>query len=149
LASFHLLDAGEGMSHVLPVLVAASLTARGHGHRMLAVEEPESHLHGDTQRSLVRFLAELAARPDPPILLLETHSRAMLLGLQLAVAERVLPVEAAQVLWCEQDERGESHLHRVEIMPDGGLRGWPRAALASEAEMVRDLLELQARSEVK
>lgn len=149
LASFHLLDAGEGMAHVLPVLVAASLTGRGQGHRVLAVEEPESHLHGDTQRSLVRFLAELAAKPDPPILLLETHSRAMLLGLQLAVAEGVLPVDAAQVLWCEQDERGESHLHRVEIMPDGGLRGWPRAALASEAEMVRDLLELQARGEVK
>lgn len=142
-AEFHLLDAGEGMSHVLPVIVAANLAGRGSGHRMLAVEEPESHLHGDTQRSLIRQLAQLAAVADPPIFLLETHSRALLLGLQLAVAKGLLPHERAQVLWCEQDALGISSLTQVEMASDGALRGWPRSALASESEMVRELLDLQ------
>lgn len=142
-AEFHILDAGEGMAHVLPVVVAANLVGRAAGHRVLAIEEPESHLHGDTQRSLTRHLAQLAAVADPPIFLLETHSRAALLGLQLAVAEGLLPRERAQVLWCEQDATGVSSLTQVEVASDGGLRGWPRSALASESEMVRTLLDLQ------
>lgn len=143
IAEFHLLDAGEGMGHVLPVLVAAELAARQSGHRVVAVEEPESHLHGDAQRSLARHLAELAAGDDPPIILLETHSRMLLLGLQLAVAEGVVAPERCGVVWCEQGEAGASSLAQIELTRSGQLRGWPRSALADESEMVRELLDLQ------
>jgi hypothetical protein len=142
-AEFHLLDAGEGMIHVLPVLVAAELAARQSGHRVVAVEEPESHLHGDAQRSLARHLARIAASEDPPIILLETHSRMLLLGLQLAVAEGVVPPEQCGVVWCEQNEAGASSLAQIELTRSGQLRGWPRTALADEPEMVRELLDLQ------
>lgn len=142
-AEFHLLDAGEGMAHVLPVIVGAELVSRGSGHRVLAVEEPESHLHGDTQRSLAMRLAQLAATDDPPILILETHSRTLLLGVQLAVAQGVLPPERAQVLWCDQGPTGASTLSQIELSPRGGLVGWPRPALADEAELVRELLDAQ------
>lgn len=143
IAEFHLLDAGEGMAHVLPVLVGASIVARGSGFRVFEVEEPESHLHGDTQRALIHHLATLAAAEDPPIILLETHSRALLLGLQLAVAEGVLPCERSSVVWCEQDGNGVSSLCNVEVLADGGLRGWPASALANENQMVRELLDKQ------
>jgi len=142
-AEFHLLSAGEGMAHVLPVLVGAALIARGTGYRVFAVEEPESHLHGDAQRSLARHLAQLAASDDPPIMLLETHSRALLLGVQLAIAEGIMPAEHGQVVWREQEPTGASTLSQIEFTKDGGLRGWPRSALADEAKMVRELLDQQ------
>lgn len=142
-AEFHLLDAGEGMAHVLPVVVGAELAARGSGFRVLAVEEPESHLHGDAQRSLARRLAEIAAGEDPPIMILETHSRLLLLGVQLAVAEGLMLPERGQVVWCEQGPSGASTLSQIELTRSGGLGGWPRPALAEEAEMVRELLDLQ------
>jgi len=142
-AEFHLLDAGEGMGHVLPVLVGAAIAARGEGYRVFAVEEPESHLHGDAQRSLARHLAQLAAVEDPPVLILETHSRALLLGVQLAIAEGCMPAERGQVVWCEQGPLGASTLSQIEFTKEGGLRGWPRTALADEAQMVRELLDQQ------
>lgn len=143
-AEFHLLDAGEGMAHVLPVVVGAEQAAQRSGFRVLAVEEPESHLHGDSQRSLARRLAEIAASEDPPIMVLETHSRLLLLGVQLAVAEGLMPHERGQVIWCEHEPaKGSSSLTQVELTREGGLRGWPRVALAEEAEMVRELLDRQ------
>ncbi len=46
-ASFRidLVDTGEGMAQVLPVLVAATLAAREGAGGLLAMEAPESHLH--------------------------------------------------------------------------------------------------------
>jgi hypothetical protein len=145
-AEFHLLDAGEGMAHVLPVVVSAELAAQGSGFRVLAVEEPESHLHGDVQRSLAQRLAVIAASDDPPIMIIETHSRLMLLGVQLAVVEGGMPPERGQVIWCEHAvAKGSSTLTQIELTREGGLRGWPRIALAEEAEMIRELLDLQDR----
>lgn len=142
-AEFHLLDAGEGMAHVLPVIVGTELASSSSGYRVLAIEEPESHLHGDTQRSLALRLAEVAAGGDPPVLLLETHSRTLLLGIQLAIAKGVLSAERAQVLWCDQASTGVSTLRRIPFTAEGGLVGWPRPALSEESELVRELLDAQ------
>jgi len=140
---FHLFDTGEGMTQVLPVLVAAQLGAQRHGHRVVAVEEPESHLHGDAQRALILHLATLAAQDDPPVFLLETHSREVLLSLQLAVAQAVIPPQRCGVVWCEQRESGVSTLAQIQLTRAGELRGWPRMALGEESALVRELLDLQ------
>lgn len=71
-ASFriNLVDTGEGMAQVLPVLVAAALAAREGPGALLAVEEPESHLHPDAQTVLARHLCAIAASPKPPTLVM-------------------------------------------------------------------------------
>ncbi len=50
----HINDTGEGMAQVLPVLVQASVAAREGS--ILAIEEPESHLHPSAQGALARHL---------------------------------------------------------------------------------------------
>jgi predicted ATPase len=147
-ASFRidLVDTGEGMAQVLPVLVAAALTAREAPSAVLAVEEPESHLHPDAQAVLARYLCDIAARPGAPTLVMETHSRVFLLGVQLAVAEGRLPCDRVGLAWVDQDAAGRSTITPVELSPSGHPRaGWPVAALSEDLRLAGELARLDLR----
>ncbi|XXY54613.1 AAA family ATPase [Sorangium sp. So ce269] len=150
-ASFRiaLVDTGEGMVQVLPVLVAAALAAREGPSAVLAVEEPESHLHPDAQGILARHLCEIAASPAPPTLVLETHSRVFLLGVQLAVAEGRLPCDRVGLAWVDQDATGRSTVTPVELSPSGHPRaGWPLAALGEDLRLASELARLDLSRQV-
>lgn len=139
-----LIDAGEGMIQVLPILTGAALIAhRAEGDpAILAMEEPESHLHGDLQLALAEDLCALAARPDAGVLLIETHSEAFLLGVQRAavrasLARQGTPVDGVQLphevlalYWAELDrETGVSRLRRVTLDAESRLdEAWPSPA---------------------
>lgn len=139
-----LLDTGEGMIQVLPVLVACALAReRGNG-AILAIEEPESHLHGNAQQALAVHLCDLAAGNDPPTIIAETHSRILLLGIQLAIAEDRLPPERFCAYWIDQELSGESIATKVEFDRHGSPKGgWPGAAFAEDQALARRLLDKQ------
>jgi predicted ATPase len=144
-ASFRidLVDTGEGMAQVLPVLVAAALAAREGSHAVLAVEEPESHLHSDAQAVLARHLCDIASRSAPPTLVMETHSRIFLLRVQLAVAEGRLPCDRVGLAWVDQDAAGRSTITPVELSPTGHPQaGWPIAALGEDLRLAGELARL-------
>ena len=147
LLDIDLLDTGEGMVQVMPVLVAASLAkAAGSGH-LLAIEDPETHLHGDAQRALAEHLAELGAGESPPTIVIETHSRLLLLALQLAVAKRALPRERVAVYWFDQESTGRSTATRIELDENGQpISGWPRSAFDEDQQLADELLSLQLES---
>lgn len=133
-------DTGEGMVQVLPVLVAAAIAAQEGAGTILAVEEPESHLHSDAQAALARYFCEIAARPSPPSFVLETHSRVFLLSVQLAVAAGELPPERVALVWVDQDAEGRSHVTPVDLSPTGHPRaGWPQIALADDLLLAAEL----------
>jgi AAA ATPase domain len=136
-----LVDTGEGMAQVLPVLVGAALAA---GTRdVLAVEEPESHLHPDAQAVLARHLCEIAGRKEAPTLVIETHSRVFLLGVQLAVAEERLSPDRVGLVWIDQDAAGRSTITPVDLSPSGHPRaGWPVAALGEDLRLAGELARL-------
>ena len=135
-----LVDTGEGMVQVLPVLVAAALAERQGVGTLLAVEEPESHLHQDAQAVLARHLCKIAAGPNAPILVLETHSRVFLLGVQLAVAEGWLPADRVSLAWIDQDSNGRSSITAVQLEPSGHPRaGWPATALATDLLLASEI----------
>jgi len=137
-----LIDTGEGMSQVLPVLVAASMCAREGRGSILAVEEAESHLHPDAQTVLAEYLCARIARSDPPIIVLETHSRVFLLAVQLAVA-RGLPPELISLVWIDQDKSGRSTITPVELGPSGHPKaGWPAQALGEDLRIAGELAKL-------
>lgn len=116
-----LASTGEGMVQVLPILVALALrrtAARPDGMRYLAMEEPTTHLHDDLQIQLARHFAAIATEPDAPVILLETHARPLLLGVQLAIKEGLDP-SLVILYWVDQDEKGISHAEAVEFDRDG------------------------------
>lgn len=134
---------GEGMSQVFPVLVAASMARYGQGVRVLAVEEPESHLHGDAQVALAGYLARIAADPDPPIILLETHSRLLLLGVQLAIARGELSPDRALAYWVDQQSDDSSEALPIRFSSQGKMDGWPVSVFRDEINLSRELWEIE------
>ncbi|NEV65024.1 AAA family ATPase [Thiorhodococcus minor] len=144
LRDIDLLDTGEGMIQVLPVLVAAAL-ARARGDAgILAVEEPESHLHANAQQALADHLCEIAAGASAPTIVVETHSRVLMLGVQLALAEGRLPPERVRAYWIDQESTGESIATPVDFDRHGRpLGGWPQAAFDEDQALARRLLDQQ------
>lgn len=142
-----LVENGEGSIQVLPVLTALALTRREEGPRVLAIEEPESHLHPSLQRALAEHICEVAAASPSSRIVLETHSEHLLLGVQLQILKRRLRPEDVRVYWVHQLESGESVADPVAFdesaRPQGG---WPPEVFAEDTEMAREIV--QARREL-
>ncbi|MCY1073158.1 AAA family ATPase [Archangium lansingense] len=139
-----LLDAGEGVLKVLPVLTAIALSGRSapDAPRILAIEEPESHLHPTLQKALAEYIATtVSSRRELPCIVMETHSQHILLGMQIAVARGQLQPEQVQVYWVHQDEDGRSVAEPVSLDVDGRLRGnWPPDVYTEVNDMADELL---------
>jgi hypothetical protein len=142
-----LVENGEGSIQVLPVLTVLALTRREEGPRILAIEEPESHLHPSLQRALAEHICEVAAASPSSRIVLETHSEHLLLGVQLQILKRRLRPEDVRVYWVHQLESGESVADPVAFdesaRPQGG---WPPEVFAEDTEMAREIV--QARREL-
>lgn len=143
-----LADHGEGLRQVLPVLAAVERarhlsTSIQFGPRIIAAEDPESHLHPRLQRQLAWKLAEVAMDDDPPTMVLETHSQHLLLALQLAVAQgingrRLDPARVA-MYWVEQGGDGVSSAAPMSVDANGDLHGWPPDVYSDVVDMAREL----------
>jgi predicted ATPase len=139
-----LLDSGEGVIKVLPVLAALALTMHPgpEAPRYLCIEEPESHLHPVLQRALAEHVAQEVSslKPDSRILM-ETHSQHILLGVQLQVARGKLRPDQVRVYWVEQDKQGQSEALHIPLTPDGRLVGpWPSDVYTEINDMAGELL---------
>ncbi len=114
-----LADVGEGMGKVLPVLVAVGSAASGTGPRMVAVEDPDVHLHEDTERHLAEHLCAVVRDSPTAIVVVETHSHTFLLAVQNQV-RLGMPAKDVNVVWAQTEDDGSTLLTRVELS-DGGL----------------------------
>ncbi|NNB98453.1 AAA family ATPase [Corallococcus exiguus] len=129
-------DTGEGMGQLLPILVATGLrktATRSDGMAYLALEEPTTHLHDDLQIRLATHFARIAMESAPPTIVLETHARPLLLGIQLAILKGDLDPSRVLLYWVEQDKDGISRADPVEFNSQG-LPTTPRLRTAFEDE---------------
>lgn len=139
-----LADTGDGMSQVLPVLVALALAKRAGEDAILAIEDPEAHLHENARRALAEHICEVASSAEPPRIVLETHSRTFLLGVQLAIARGELSRDDVIAYWIDQEDDGRSIAHPIHFSRDGVPESTILASvLAEDREMARQLLRLQ------
>ncbi len=146
LASTHaqrLADHGEGLLQVLPVLTALARARREEADpaapRIVAIEDPESHLHPRLQHALANHFAGAAMIATPPSVVLETHSQHFLLAVQLAVARGELDPSRVAIYWVSQDSDGVSDAVQINVEPNGDLRGWPPGVYDDVVDMARDL----------
>jgi hypothetical protein len=138
-------DTGEGMSQVFPVLVGLELARRAGSTGILAVEDPEAHLHGDARRALARRFCEVAASTEPPSTILETHSRTFLLGVQIAIAEGAISPEDVLVYWMDQTDEGASEAVVSSFTREGApTSSVLQGVLAEDMVLARTLVQLQA-----
>ena len=111
---------GFGLSHVLPILVAALVARVGD---MLLIENPEVHLHPAGQALMGRFLAEVAASGVQVIL--ETHSDHVLNGARRAVRDAVVsPADVVLHFFRDRNLDGDQVVSpRVDVR--GNVDFWP------------------------
>ncbi len=139
-----LADTGEGLAQVLPVLVALAMARRpSDAPQLVALEQPELHLHPAVEVALGQHLAEVAAAPHPPTLVVETHSENLMLSVQLQIAQGSLLPEAVAAYWVERLADGQSLARRVEFDAAGQTSGWPEGVFSEDIDLARRLFRLR------
>ncbi|WP_291321186.1 DUF3696 domain-containing protein [Desulfonatronospira sp.] len=131
-------DVGIGISQVLPVLVSAY----GSKSMIVAIEQPEIHLHPALQAELGDVFIE-SALADNNTFLLETHSEHLILRILRRIRETsegeleegATPITPDQVsvLYVQPDKKGSQVLH-IPVNKEGEFdRPWPQGFFAERA----------------
>ncbi|MCY4600699.1 MAG: hypothetical protein OXF27_12375 [Acidobacteria bacterium] len=139
-------QAGRGLSHVLPVVVAA-LSARQAGSGVDVIEHPEAELHPAAHADVAELLLENLAGPARP-LIVETHSEMILLRARRWVAEGRLPARQVLVYWVHAEPERGSMLEKIEIGENGEMESWPDGVFIEDYEEIL-AIRRAARGKVK
>jgi predicted ATPase len=132
-------DVGIGVSQVLPVLVSAN----ANWGRVIAIEQPEIHLHPALQAELGDVFIESALGERRNTFLLETHSEHLILRVLRRIRETTdgelpsglqpLRPTDVQVVYCRPTREG-AVLHELPITEDGEFaRPWPDGFFAERS----------------
>lgn len=114
-------DVGVGLSQVLPVLVALLAAQKD---QIVYIEQPEIHLHPKAQWLLAEVLGDAARRGV--IVIAETHSAFVLLGVQRLVATKKLSPELVKLYWFTRSpETGVTDIASADLDEQGRYGDWP------------------------
>lgn len=132
---------GETLAHMLPIAVALGQIAINDpdAPSILCVEHPEKGLHSRSEMALSEQLVS-SVRPNRRVLI-ETHSRSMMLAVQVALAEGRITPDQVRVYWVDQHPSGRSFMHKVELDELGRGSNWPPNLHREEADMARRLIQ--------
>ena len=133
-------DIGIGVSQVLPVLVSAYASE----NELLAIEQPEIHLHPALQAELGDVFLESALGESSNTFLIETHSEHLILRILRRIRETTdgeLP-PGVPAVWPEdvavlyiQPGREDTEVVHIPVTADGEFeRAWPNGFFAERAE---------------
>lgn len=133
-------DMGVGISQVMPIIIAAALPRLD---ALIAIEQPELHIHPAWQTVLGDLFINSIHQDDPPQFLLETHSEHLLLRLlrrirhtntETVSAELTLTNKDIAVYWVGRNESG-SEITYLEIDKDGSFNTpWPEGFFDERGE---------------
>lgn len=124
-------DVGIGISQVLPVLVTCFASTG----KIIAMEQPEIHLHPALQAELGDVFIEAALGERKNTLIIETHSEHLILRILRRIretAEGELPAgqipltpDDVQIIYAKPTSKGTT-LHTIGISEDGEfMEKWP------------------------
>lgn len=129
-------DVGVSVSQTLPVLVALLVAQPG---QLVAIEQPELHLHLSAQVRLARALADAARRGVR--VLVETHSSLLLLSIQTLVAQGELDPDLVKLHWFDRDASGFTKVSSSDVDETGAFGDWPENFDTVELEAQRRYLD--------
>jgi predicted ATPase len=130
---------GIGVSQVLPVLVSAF----AEHEKIIAIEQPEIHLHPALQAELGDVFIESALAGNNNTFLLETHSEHLILRILRRIRETAegeleagatpITPEQVAVLYVQPGKKGSEILH-MPVNEEGEFkRPWPQGFFAERA----------------
>ena len=108
--------------------------------KIVAIEEPEIHLHPSLVRKLAITMPEIAAKEDRR-LVVSTHSETFVVALLAQIAAGKLNVDDVSFILAE-NQNGETRFTRCDATSEGQIHGGLEAFMASEAEDLLSFLSL-------
>lgn len=138
-------DMGFGYSQLLPIIV--SIWLENHERRglsylerrlfatkklVLAIEQPELHLHPHLQHMFGRSIAKIAKLQDASnfCFVLETHSKHIIDAIGECIEENELSNEDVSVTLFEKDKAGFTRTYLSTFDEEGYLMDWPAGFLS-------------------
>lgn len=131
----------SGFHQILPIIVQAGLMKQ---YEICAVENPEVHLHPDSQVKIAEFLVRQAAMGK--FMLVETHSDLVVMRAMRAILEETIPEGFVQIAFTHlatQDGLCSSKLESIRIDSRGRIANWPPGFMDTatrESQLMVDLL---------
>jgi AAA domain, putative AbiEii toxin, Type IV TA system len=139
-AVFSAIESGQGLQEVLPVLALLHLPRSEPA--VLAVEEPESHLHPRLHAALAVECVRTVQKQPGTKIVLETHSENILLAIQIEIAEGRLSPEDAVVHWVLTLPDGSATTQEITFDAQARpSRPLPAGVFAEDIAQSRRLLE--------
>lgn len=116
-------DVGYGISQLLPIVV--ELLA--HRDCVIAIEQPETHLHPRLQARLADlFIDSTQAGGRDNQLIVETHSEHLMLRVQRRIREGALDPESVSVVYVDRAPDGPASIRQLRLNDHGEfLDEWP------------------------
>lgn len=111
-------------------------------YKLVAIEEPEIHLHPSMVRELAIALAEIAVEKDRR-LIVSTHSEAFVVALLSQIAAGKISPDDVSFVHAE-NPNGSTVLTQQKANRNGQIEGGLRAFMASEAKDLVDFLGLSS-----
>lgn len=121
---FSPVNAGFGITHVLPVIVAL-LTSDS--NTLVLLENPESHLHPKGQMAMAELMARAANNGVQ--IICESHSDHIINGVRVAVKEKIMSHEDVMVAYFDKDENQETDITIIDMDVRGNLSEFPKGLL--------------------
>ena len=100
--------------------------------KIVAIEEPEIHLHPSMVRKLVHAMVDITSKHDKRIIV-STHSETFVLALLAQIADGKVDVDDVSFIFAEKED-GESIFTKQEASPDGQIQGGLRSFIEAELE---------------
>lgn len=116
----NLLDAGYGVSQILPIIVD---TLTQPSASLFLLQQPEAHLHPRGQAALATFLLE-HVQDSHQRFIVETHSDQIIDRIRIEIRNRQLDPKIFSLLYFEQREHGVS-IREIELDSQGNLTNAP------------------------
>lgn len=117
-------DVGFGIGQAFPVLVEGLRTP---GEGLFIVQEPEIHLHPDSQLAMADFLVDLVHEGRQVVV--ETHSEHLLLRVRHKLLHRKkasdLSPDEVSIIYVEKTKAGTSHTRQLKVDELGQMTDWP------------------------
>lgn len=129
-------DVGFGVSQVLPVLVLCYYVPEG---SVIALEQPEIHLHPSVQSGLGDVFID-AIRSRGIQIILESHSEHLLRRLQRRIAEATFDKDSVALYFCDTDD-GHSRLSELNMDLFGNIMNWPKDFFGDEFGELKAMTE--------
>lgn len=133
-------DVGQGICQLLPILVEAFMDNHVD---LVAIEQPELHVHPADHADIAYLLADSAKRFSKRYII-ESHSANMLLAFRDLVSDKTCDFNKNDIIiyFVDHDDDG-AFLQRIEIDENGALSQWPTGVFGESLDLMTKIMNNQ------